>query len=439
MPDRPLSSIWWMHPAAAFGIPTGLVAISALAVSPNSYDLYWRTGKFVRASDIVMALTAIAVFGLGTLAAAARSQRRPASGRWADEIPWARVRSIFNFCFFSCIVGYTLWAIVGVRNGLTLGTVMDALRGNDGAMYDVHLHYLVPVAGVTSLTQFGIAAVAFGIPLGIAEGWTGVRWKVATIIALGMFRALINSERLGFIELAVPCMISYLWHKSARTVASYGWKRVFIQSLPIAAAVALFVVFSLSEYWRSWLNFYAAREDSFLRFAGLRLIGYYTTAFNNGTLLIHSLVQPLGGPYFTATFARHFPILNSAFDAVFPVSVSGEDLYAGLLSGFANPEMTNPSGIFLPVADYGPVGALIYWLICGTVCGYLYGSFRHYSPAGMFLYPVLFTSLLETPRILYWADGRAFPALFIILFSTVFVLHRPRQTSGLGPRVPVFP
>jgi hypothetical protein len=433
MPEKRLSSIWWMHPAIALGVPTIFVVLCAFVVSPESYNVYWRTGKFVDVTDVLMVLAAVAAFTLGVFAGSARRPGRDKEPgeSWANRIPWSSVRTLFNLCFTLSLLGYIFWTIVGIRNGLTLGSVIDAIRGNDGATYEVHLHYLVPVAGVTSLTQFGIAAISFGIPLGIATGWRGVRWKIIMILGLGLFRALVNSERLGLIELALPCAISYIWHKSARTIGPTGWKRTFLQSMPILAALTLFIIFSASEYPRSWLNFYAARESSFLRFAGLRLVGYYVTAVNNAALFVHSLT-PIGAPFYTALFARHFPVLNSVFDSVFPVTSSGEEMYTNLLSSFANPELNNPSGIYLPAFDYGTTGALIYWLLCGIACGYLYSGFLHFSPAGMFLYPVLFTSLVETPRILYWSDGRVFPPLFIIVISAVFVLNRPSQALSSG-------
>ncbi len=424
-PSSRVSAVWWMHPAVALGIPTIIVAVSALAISPASYPLYWKTGKFVQDKDVLMALAAVAAFALGTLVAPQKQTHNLKEGL-APEIPWNSVRGIFNWCFWLCAMGYAIWTAVGVHNGLRLGTVLDALRGNDGAAYEIHLHYLLPIPGVTSLTQFGIAAIVLGVPLGISQGRKGVKWKILAVLAVGTVRALINSERLALIELALPCAVSWLWNQTART--GEPWKKRMVQAIPVISSGALFAVFSVSEYFRSWLNFYAAHEDNFFRFAGLRLIGYYTTAFNNAVLMVHSMTKPMGVPYFTAVFARHFPILKSVFDSLFPAPMDGENMYAALLAQAANPELNNPSGIVLPVVDYGYAGSLIYWLLAGVVCGYLYRSFRQYSAAGMFLYPVLFTSLPETPRVLYWSDGRVFPPLFLLIFSVIFVLYRSRHT-----------
>ena len=80
--------------------------------------------------------------------------------------------------------------------------------------------------------------------------------------------------------------------------------------------------------------------------------------------------------------------------------------------------------------DYGVAGGLLYWLLCGLICGYLYKEFKLRSVAGIFLYPPLFIGLIEASRVLYWADGRFVPGMFSLIFGVVLVFQNFRVPSN---------
>jgi hypothetical protein len=202
---------------------------------------------------------------------------------------------------------------------------------------------------------------------------------------------------------------------------------------PFLAVTLLYFFFGLSEYFRSWNSFYSVKEYNFWTFIGLRLMGYYATALNNGAMLwrIHnplSLDLPLG----TLVFLRKFPVIKDAVPVV--MSALGQqqfvpnpvmDLrYYNILSANTNPEFSNPTGIYIPFVDYGMAGGLLYWLLCGVVCGYLYKAFRLRSASGVFLYPLLYVGLIEASRVLYWSDGRFFPGMFVLTVCVLFVFRK---------------
>jgi hypothetical protein len=141
----------------------------------------------------------------------------------------------------------------------------------------------------------------------------------------------------------------------------------------------------------------------------------------------------------------HFPIVKDLLPVLFPSlrayagDVAGTR-YLDLLSANANPELNNPSGVFSPLLDYGLTGGLLYWLICGLICGYLYEEFRSRSVAGIFLYPALYISLIEATRVLYWAEGRFFPAMLLLVVGVLFMFRETRRSctrrAMLAARVP---
>lgn len=416
---------WWFHPALALGCPAIVVAIAAYTTPPETYDFYWKTGKFFDSHALFAVLACIAMFGFGAVVGQARRQRTGDAvfvDAWQTRIPWDLVRKIFHLAFFLCLIGYGVWAAVAVKNGISPRLVLDAITGQGGAVYVLRDEYLTTVPGITTMTQFGIACVALAVPLGFATGWKKVRWQTGIVVFLALSRALLNSERLALIELVVPLTISYLLLRRRSHI--FQW---LINLAPVLGGGVLFFVFSAFEYSRSWLGYYAAHESSFWRFAALRLVGYYSTALNNGALIVQSLAAPLGAPYFTFAFAWKFPIVKDLVSAIFPAISLTEAGYLDLLGSAANPEFNNPSGLFLPIADFGLAGGLLYWGLCGLVCGYLYREFLSRSAAGLFLYPAIFTALVESSRILYWSDGRFFPPMFLLIVSVLFLFRVPSR------------
>jgi hypothetical protein len=108
--------------------------------------------------------------------------------------------------------------------------------------------------------------------------------------------------------------------------------------------------------------------------------------------------------------------------------------YFPFLEAEANVEFNNADGMLFPLMDYGAAGGLLYWFVIGVMIGALYQLFRDREPLGLFLYPMLYLGLIEVPLGLYWAEGRAFPALCILIAAAALIHLRRNQYSWLiGP------
>ena len=429
--------VWWLNPSVAFGAPALLTGLAAYLTSAASYAEFWRTPKYFGLRALVMLFTVVVLFGCGCVLGGAKrtGTRTTAYTHWAQGIRWQPVRFLFWLSFILTVLAYAVWFSVAIKNGLNLSVVSDILHGVYGANYDLRDTFLATIPGVTTATEFGLAVVALGVPLGVAHGWRVVRWPCLIVFALALVRSFLNSERLAAMELLVPFIVSYIWLRPPSTQRG----RRLTQALPLIGPIVLYFFFAAEEYYRSWSSYYAARESSFWKFIALRLMGYYTTALNNGALL-WKVTRPLTYTLSPATldFLWHFPIISDllpAFVPFFHVSAKTSDArYAALLQATANPELTNPSGIFGPIVDYGVMGGLLYWFLCGIICGYLFREFKLRTPAGVFLYPLIFISFSEASRILYWAEGRFFPAMSLLLIAVLFVFHdryfRVPQAAG---------
>ena len=435
-----MRGVWWLNPAVAFGVPTMIAGVIAYSLGPGDYQQFWRTAKYFDFSCFNLLLAIAFTFVCGCLLGAARrgGRDRVPTTDWTLAVRWQSVRLLFNVCFFLSVLAYAIWLGVGIKNGLDLSMILGILRGASDAHYLLRYDYLTTIPGVTTGTQLGITVIVLGVPLGVVNGWRTVRWQLATVIVLGLIRTFLNSERLAIIELLVPFVVSLIWVQPATS----RLLRLLTRFAPIIAGVFLYCFFGAAEYFRSWSGFYARSESNFWGFVAVRLTGYYTTALNNGALLWKvDGPFPLHLPPITLDFVWHFPIIKDLLPVLFPSlrAYAGDVAnarYIDLLSANANPELTNPSGVFSPLIDYGLTGGLLYWLICGLICGYLYKEFRLRSVAGIFLYPALYISLIEATRVLYWCEGRFFPAMFALVVGVLFIFRETRRTSTRSALLP---
>jgi hypothetical protein len=424
--------VWWLSPAVAFSLPAVIAGITAYITASSSYLNFWRTPKYFDIRCLGLLLGVVVVFSGGCLLGGARRRgtARAASADWSLGVRWQLVRMLFRLSFILTVLAYAIWFSMAIKSGLRFSAILDVIHSTGGATDDLRVEYLKTIPGVTTATQFGLAVIVLGVPLGVVTSWKRVRWQLLTVFVLALVRSFLNSERLATIELLVPFIVSVI---SFRPPATRRARRV-IQAAPVFGPLILFIFFAASEYFRSWSTFYSNRETSFWSFVGLRLMGYYTTALNNGAMLWR-VTSPLSYRLepVTLDFIWRFPFMNKVLPLVLPyfgVSAQVSDYrYDALLQATVNPELNNPSGVFGPIVDYGVAGGLLYWFLCGLICGYLFKELRLHKPIGMFLYPLLYVGLIEVSRILYWSEGRLFPAMFLLVISALFILPNRRSPA----------
>jgi oligosaccharide repeat unit polymerase len=437
------SSIWWLNPACVFTVAGVGISAAAYAIPESIYRTYWRMPKFFDGSTFEITLFCVAVFVFGSMVGARLNTRinggRARSGRWDEAIPWDSMLFLFRLSFWLCTLGYVFWIVLAIQRGITPEVVLGIVTGEKGAMYDARYTYLQTVGGITTLTQFGTAAMIFGALIGQSRGWKIVRWKLAVIFLFAAARAVLNSERFAMIELAVPFLLTCLALRYFDRPEIGGRIRFLVRLAPVIGVVTLFFLFTGMEYFRSWTNYYAGRDLSLWEFGAMRLLGYYVTSFSNGGYLLRQL-ETLNAPYFTLHFLWGFPLTGPLIKRVFsnPILESGDKwFYFPFLESGANVEFNNADGMLFPLMDFGIAGGLLYWLAMGLVCGAVYQSFRRLDLTGLLLYPVLFLGLMEVPLALFWSEGRAFPAVFLLAASAVyFAAARPTPVKTVTLTIP---
>ena len=112
-----------------------------------------------------------------------------------------------RIAFTLCVAGYAVWIALAVNRGLTLSVAAKLLSAEGGAAGSIRRTYLEGVSGVTTCTQFGLAATILATIIAIQHGWRHV-WPYAVVLfGLALARAIFNSEREAIIELMVPAIV----------------------------------------------------------------------------------------------------------------------------------------------------------------------------------------------------------------------------------------
>jgi len=423
--------IWWLDPAWVVGVMGAILVAAAFIVPEWMYRVYWRTPKYFDDTQARMTLACVGVFVIGAAAGAFRRfyGNRPPDENWADRIPWRLAHRIFNISFYLSLVAYVVWAAAAVARGANLALALGVLHGDKGASYVMKEVYLKTISGVTSLTQLGMVVMVLGVLIGVTHGWRRVLPKFVILFAITLVCALMNSERLALMELLVPAVVLVVRLVAMESPRFLGRWWPVLRAAPLLGYGGLLMVFGASEYFRSWINYYAGGDLGFWQFVSLRLLGYYVTALNNGALLTQR-IDPTGAPFFTMHMLWRFPVLSGIVDSIYPnfaMASDDTDPYMQFLTVEANPEFNNGGGFLLPILDFGFVGALLYWLVAGLICGILYRLFQQKRPAGLLMYPIIFLGAIELTRIIYWAEGRGLVPMVVLIGFAFACSYYARQ------------
>jgi oligosaccharide repeat unit polymerase len=432
-PAQASSSLWWMHPFWVMAVPLMVLSLIAYLLPEPEYRDAWRTGKTFAASDLLLCFAVAGVFSAGCLLAAwfdagFSNTRRLAPGPRDAAAGRHGLRILFGIAFILTIGGYAVWYSSILRQG-GIGMFKNLLLGGDGAP-DVLKQSAKDsmIKGVTTFTQFGMGTAVLGAYLGFTQGWDKVRTRLLLLFALTAVRAIFLSERLSLIEVVLPSLIVLI------RLIGFGRPgsvlRRFLLVAPLVGIGGLYTLFTFTEYFRSWSGFYSEHgERSLFTFTSLRLLGYYVTALNNGAIEWHEH-GAVYFPYSTMGWLWNFPGVGKPLEIALGGTHPPGEVRDALLSANGNPELNNPSGIFVVFIDLGIPGALLYFAFYGCIAGLFYASYRRGSMAGLLLYAFLFTALTEQCRTIYVSTGRSFPT-WVLLFLGVLV-SRPSRRRGIA-------
>jgi len=445
---KSFAHLWWLNPCWPLALMLLGTGISAYIIPSSDYVENWLAPKYFDIDSLYYIFFCVAGFvitgGIFHFAAGRFTPSPDAQIHTNPRLPWPVIWFLFYLCFGLSVFGYAAWLVASVAHGLSPSDILAAVHNAPGAVYVIR-DKTETVPGVTTFTQLEMAMSLLGVLLGYRFGWrkniTRLVVPMAFVFILAALRAHFREERIAILEIIIPVTILAL--ALARTSLWTARWRVVLALLPLAAPLGLYLFFSLAEYSRSWVNFYQDNgQDSFFWFTFSRLAGYYVTALNNGAAYVQTMGHHgnYGPPYFSLEWFWKFPVIKDVFSYA---SIAGFDPgtnYTDFLQQKLNPELNNPSGVFVLEIDYGFVGGIVAWCLLGAIASLLYRLFMSGSLAGLLLYPFFYIGLLESPRILYWTDSRSLPTWFL-LFAVSVLGALAAQGDWRKPRVirAVFP
>ena len=419
--EERLQPQWWLAPATLFCLVVGSTMVAAAWQSDSAFWLY-GTPKFIAAKHLFLAGGIMVAFAIGSRLASVTGKKPKATPESAEPYIaiWFWISVVLTF------FGYAAWVSVGLKNGFSLAAFRELLTTDDPHFAEeLHLNVFTTIQGVTTCTQFGIAAVPMGIWL-FFRGHGKVIWAIAAIISLAFLRAIVFSERLAVIELLVPAAVVTLRMGFLGKKSSSG-RRWLFELAPLLGLVLLLVFFGAFEYFRSW-RYYRYEFDSYSQFILWRFAGYYTTAHNNSAMALETRdLYPL--PFTTVQSLWILAgIFNKALRYTAVTGIDPDASHLAMLDQFGTAELNNEGGLFQPALDYGLAGMLIFWCLCGFISGRAYRAFLARNVAGILLYPLIFLAILETPRFLYLTYTRSLPPVALLaIVSAIAVYNKKRM------------
>jgi oligosaccharide repeat unit polymerase len=427
------SGTWWLSPVAvSLMVATAAIALTA-SLGDDRFRALWGSPKSVTGAALLTMFSGALALALAAAVVGALRPLEAPVRRWPglSQATMERMRRTSSVLVALTVVGYLGLLYLMARAGVSIGNVREAAGyGAAVPLKDV----VGTLPGLTTMTQFGIAAVIVSSVVLVQQFDKVEVAKICVVVGLAIPRAFLFSERLAVLELVVPMVV----------VLCFGLAMVpraarYIRLLPVVGVPGCVTVFSTFEYFRSW-EFYRDTHTSFVRFSTERIAGYYATSVNNGYLEWTHMDWPGRLPRATIEFlwtapgisqldlynrwTGHLPGRNGP-----PTDTD----YDAVLSQLGNPEFNNSTGYAAPFLDYGLAGGVVYFLLVGLVAGLLYRGFREGRLLGLLLYPVVFTGLLELPRYINWAQGRSFPA-WLALAALAIILTRAGRTDS-DPRM----
>lgn len=414
---------WWVHPAWALTLLTGSMAVVSIALPAEFYST-WRTPKYLDGNLSLLLMVNLLAMFVGILVSSGAAARGGTTEvRFTErQIRW--MQSGYKLMFALMLIGYAIWVFNALRQGVGPAQLASVLERNVGAISDLKAD-LTPIGGVTTLTQFGPVVIVLGFilhKLGYAKRWY---WLV---LVLASVRFVFYAERLALIEVLVPLILI-----AALTIRPGQRFYRLVRLGPILAGPLLWALFAVSEYNRSWVFYQSTTTIPFEQWVTLRLIGYYTTSYNNSALLYDALIGSSAPPYYSITAFWNAPGVEQALPYPGILGMSPGVWWDTILKSAANPEFTNNGSFLMTSAEMGTPASLLYWFVTGVIIGAVFVAMTRGSLPGLLATVTLFIGLLELPRLVYWSLGRTTPFVIALLF---FALFYPRTATARRRQLP---
>jgi hypothetical protein len=409
-----MKDIWWINPGKLilfFLVPVySFVVFAVPRLWPEMIVL--KAGMYARGAYAVYGLAALLCVGIFGLIGSKVS----IDGRQSASSVAVRPALLVSVGLIA-ITAYVIWFYPAVLRGSFIAD-REAMNRTPG---------------VTSFSQLGVAYVmAYLAATLVAHQDLGpaIRFQFRVILILTILRVQLWSERLAFIELGVPMTAIILTHRRPRTTPGRWIYRLIGSVGPFLGIPLLLLVFTVTEFFRSWTIYSKTQNIPLLDFMTSRLVTYYFTALNNGAGMLATQEGrwPTFDFYNTMEWLYRLPLgIGRAAQELFLRHEAASEF----LERWADVEFNNMSGIFPIVYDLGYIGATLYFCGFGFAAGVLYRSMVNGRALGLLFFAPFYVGCLEIMRIAYINGSRV---VLIIVGCTLFYLQIRTARSRFARR-----
>lgn len=396
-----------LSPLHLFGI-VNLIILVTFFVSTDVASLgqrYW----YVSSGDFPFIATGLLGTCTGLIAARLlrRSQVSPERYELSvlDKSRASVMEKFAKTTFVIAVLGYLVWIATDFRGWTNIE----------------NLSHLETIPGLTTLTQFMPISLATFYFL-LRNNYSSKSMKIAILIGLllTLIRSFVNHERLALLECIVPIAVVFF-------LTQYREYKFRLYRFYIGGLSGIYVLFSSSEYFRSWKYYRNTIDESFFVFSFFRLINYYATALNNGSVYLDLHDQMSSLPIYSANFIWNFPILGPYIQNLLEKVQTNLTWSQVLKSTMGTDEFNNINPYLLVVGELGVVGAYFVFTILGYVVSRLYQTINSQRSSTIPIYACLVIGVLEFPRIFWFGSGRALPTIL----ASMYLLRK--MTSATEP------
>jgi hypothetical protein len=285
------------------------------------------------------------------------------------------------------------------------------------------------IAGVTSFTQLGMIAAALYAVYVFGMQKKGSAWIWLMILFPGVLRGMFFSERLALMEVLIPIVvIAMTFNKIKLTLTKV-----------ILSAVAFVGFFSIAEGLRSY-SYYSNNgfEGEGVYSYGLgRFLDYITSSVNHSVAMVDLSGQVFAFP--SLLFNGWLNLLSmfvpsTALNAFLHADQARQAYASVKLSIYSAPDYTNMGFFGSIFADSGYL-YILYAILYGVIIGLAYKGLRRFELGWLAVFPIIFISLMESYRIPYLFETRAFYPLLYVVARYVFIsAYQWKREMGHGAR-----
>ncbi|MGW2602480.1 O-antigen polymerase [Streptomyces klenkii] len=436
------ATVWWLHPCCTVLLVVVPGAVAAAIVPPDLFRAWWHAPKYFNIPTALLLTAGLGAFMSGSLMALVPLRNTP-----PGSPAWQRRKAVLyllpaqqklllragQLLLAPAFASYILWTALGIARGYSWEHLLAVVQLDESTLA-AGTRLLHPAGGLTTLTQFGPPAVAC---LTLHTRATGRRHTLPLVVltVFACLRALLYTECLPLIELLLPAVVIAAvlaphcppeqrraqWGPMPR---SRGWAWA-----PLAGLLIALCLLAVFDFPRSWNEHHRGGASGYGTYVLGRLSGYYATAANNSAFLAEKIAPTQHLPDYTMKFLRHTlglsgTVPDSALhpapaDPTATVSVS----WNALIAPQAPPALNSDGGLLAPFYDYGPIGAVLIWVLLGYLLARCYRLARTGNPGALIGYSLLYIGILELGHSFYWGQSSFMPALATTLTLTWLLRH----------------